>query len=379
PSLVARRSSLAGNLLIPDRDDIFFFPHEVAEYQRTVTFDLGSSSSVGSGGMIIGNESISLGAFSHRSDFLGAIANAFFTEGDIDNVDDAGSNMFPTPFGPLFETGPDDGALQWFDFVLGWSYRDMPLGLRVSLGRNEDDPVDPDAQKDVTTVNAVLGLGLNDIDLSAEISFAQAETQDSAMVREAKPTSFAFGARSVPSGEGEDLSFGWVGVFSFANGGFEARPEGGTFEETNVHQLAVALGAGPVYRPHDRTVVAMYGTFEWMRSETEQPSGDEVTMNRFVVPGWHIAAEIEASSWLQVRAGMRSRLFLNDTENKPVGGEVTQEESISLDFRWTAGVGIELGELQIDGFLDPAVITSGSDLFGDSSQVFGLVTASYAF
>jgi len=34
---------------------------------------------------------------------------------------------------------------------------------------------------------------------------------------------------------------------------------------------------------------------------------------------------------------------------------------------------------KIDGYIDPAVVTSGTDLLGDSSDLFGLVTASYSF
>ena len=48
----ARRSSLGGNLLIKDTDDVFFYPHRVAEYNRLVTFDLGTDNSSGSGGIV---------------------------------------------------------------------------------------------------------------------------------------------------------------------------------------------------------------------------------------------------------------------------------------------------------------------------------------
>ena len=56
PSFAARRSSLSGNLLIQDQDDIFFFPHLVNAHKRMVTFDFGSNSGIGSGGMVFGNE-----------------------------------------------------------------------------------------------------------------------------------------------------------------------------------------------------------------------------------------------------------------------------------------------------------------------------------
>src|SRR5512145_2632715 len=51
PGFAARRSSLGGNLLIKDVDDIFFLPQRVVDYNRLVTFDYGTSNGLGSGGM----------------------------------------------------------------------------------------------------------------------------------------------------------------------------------------------------------------------------------------------------------------------------------------------------------------------------------------
>ena len=92
PGFAARRSSLGGNLLIKDMDDIFFLPQRVVDYNRTLTFDYGSSNGLGSGGMIFGNENMTFGAFAHRSDFLAAIPNAFGTIGDIQTLSNDGQN-----------------------------------------------------------------------------------------------------------------------------------------------------------------------------------------------------------------------------------------------------------------------------------------------
>ena len=92
--VAARRSSLAGNLLIKDRDDVFFMPQTIRDYQRMVTFDFGGSMRNGNGGMVFGNEKFTLGAFAHKTDFFGAIPNAFYKAGDVAIMNPSGSNDF---------------------------------------------------------------------------------------------------------------------------------------------------------------------------------------------------------------------------------------------------------------------------------------------
>jgi hypothetical protein len=122
-AFAARRSSLGGNLLIPDTDDIFFFPHHVGDYQRHVTFDFGPSNSFGSGGMIWGSESMTFGAFAHRSNFIGAIPSAFFTVGDIATLGGTGENSFNDLLGNSLISGiaPGDVVMNWVDAIVGFS------------------------------------------------------------------------------------------------------------------------------------------------------------------------------------------------------------------------------------------------------------------
>jgi hypothetical protein len=128
-SFAARRSSLAGNLLIKDRDDIFFMPQNIHDYKRMVTFDFGSNSGIGNGGIVFGNESITFGAFAHKTDFIGAIPNAFSNAGDISILNATGTNNFGG-----FLTTPYLSAMNWVDAVVGFGSEEMPWGIRASLG-----------------------------------------------------------------------------------------------------------------------------------------------------------------------------------------------------------------------------------------------------
>jgi len=139
-------------------------------------------------------------------------------------------------------------------------------------------------------------------------------------------------------------------------------------------------GVGPVYRPSARTNVAMYGTVEFDRSENQTGTVTNTTTN-IVVPGWHIAAEVELKSWLQARAGIVSRYtFENRKTEDTMPVSSTEDKEVSLVYEWTSGVGIHFDNFRVDGYLDPSVLTNGTSFFGTASnRLFGLVSATYTF
>ena len=382
PGFAARRSSLGGNLLIKDTDDIFFLPQRVVDYNRLVTFDYGSSSGLGSGGMIWGSERMVFGAFSHRSDFLGAIPNAFFTIGDFASINADGQNDL---FGTV-GAGPAGGPFQWIDVLFGFG-ANTPMGIRLSVGRVQDDanPAPAAELKDgVTSVDVVFGLTVrNAIELSGEVSFASGTTEEVGVEKtESSPVGFAIGARKTATEESEDLQVGWLGNFSYVTGGSDVTPVVGTAEENDLTAMAFLVGIGPVYTPTERTSVATYGTFAYQRStdKTTVPgTTTEISATDYVIPGWNIAGEVEIASWLQWRGGLVSRYVISNTKDETTGAATQTTDTSGLSFEWHTGVGFTLGNFKLDGYIDPAVVTSGTDLLGNSNDLFGMVTASYGF
>ncbi len=376
-SHAARRSSLAGNLLIQDADDVFFFPHLVNMHKRMVTFDLGPNAAVGSGGLVFGNESVTFGAFTHRSDFLGALPDAFFTRGDIDHI---GNGIGTFPSGGLTAVGP--GALNWIDALVGWQMGETPWGLRFSLGRGNSDPAPANVSDDVTAFNAIVGTRIAqwNTDASVEFAFASANDETAISKTEASPFHVGVAVRRTASEESDALTLGWLGMFDWTSGSTDVTPTGGTKATTDHTAYDVVAGLGPVYKPSDRTNVAMYGTFELQSRKTDASSGattDVRTTRTIGIPGWNIAAEVELASWIQFRCGMRSRFTFKDVHTETATD--THDKNNNLDFGWTTGVGMKVGSLQIDGMLNPDVVTTGTDLLGDSSALFGLVSTTFHF
>jgi hypothetical protein len=365
----SRRSSLAGNLLIPDAEDIFIFPHLVTAHKRLVTFDLGPNAGLGSGGIIFGDEKLSFGAFAHRSDFPGATWGAFTTIGDVENFRFHGTTEWwdigSLGYAPLL------GGLNWIDAMVGCEAAGMPWGLRYSMGHNLSEH--GSTKKSITTINAILGTHLNAIgaDASVEFSYTHAET-DSAGTAKISPYFLSLAARSTTANPSDNLVVGWLGNLNWAKATGVKTPADPA--DGAAHHLDVIAGVGPVYKPNDRTNIAMYGTLEFNQGK-HTPTGAGSVEEKFTIwtlPGWNIAAEMDVASWLQVRAGLRSSFTFIKVEPGP-------NKTNDHPFQWTSGVGIHVNNLQIDGYLDPAVVTTGTDLLGNNDSIFGLVTASYHF
>lgn len=382
-AFAARRSSLGGNLLIPDTDDIFFFPHHVGDYQRHVTFDFGPSNTLGSGGMIWGTESITFGAFAHRSNFVGAIPSAFFTIGDGATLVNGGTgtNGFNDLLGNSLLAGvaPGDDVFNWVDAIIGFSNAETPIGIRVSVGRSEDDTGNTTTNEaaDATSFNLVAGAMIRGIDVSGEFSYASSENTNAAGDKDQiSPIHFSAALRKTATDASDNLQLGWLGEFSFVSGTLDITPSGGTTTQVDKSSFGIMGGAGPVYKPHDRTMVAFYGTIEYLTSD-EDAGGAKTEDTHFVLPGWYLASEVELSSWLQARAGFRSRYIMASQKTGPPAD--LEPSQVDLEFSWHTGLGIAFDNFHIDGYLDPSVLTTGTDLLGESDALFALVTASLDF
>ncbi|HZL85827.1 MAG TPA: hypothetical protein VFD07_10675 [Candidatus Krumholzibacteria bacterium] len=374
PGFAARRSSLGGNLFIKDADEIFFLPQRVVDYNRMVNFDFGTSNTSGSGGIVFGGERMVFGAFTHRSNFLGSIPDAFFTVGDFENIGQNGQDDFNGFIG----AGPVDGPFEWFDVLFGWQGGASPWGLRLSVGRAQDDPVGDSNNSDVTSVNVVFGTTMRNVDLSAEVSFATSEEQTSATDRnESSPVGFSVSARKTAIEESEDLQVGWLGMFSYVTGGTDV-VTATTTAEIDDSGLAFVVGVGPCYTPTERTSVAMYGQFEYT-NVSNTTGTTETTGTAYVIPGMNVAAEVEIASWLQWRGAVVSRYAIANEKAETPGSPTDESQTAELSFAWHTGLGFTFSNFKLDGYIDPSVVTSGTDLLGSDDSLFGMVSATYSF
>jgi hypothetical protein len=411
PAQASRRSALAGNLLIEDVKDIFFFPHDVARYVNYVWFDfltgignpLGSPTGsgdpmLGSGGILFGNPNtrdFGFGIATHRADHQGALRNAFTTFGDYFSLNQNSGLEDSEPIYGLFELD----TLQWIDLLAGFSVsRDIALGVRLSIGSNVfsredrrgDDSGQPDPGASATSVDFVFSAGIGRpadpmrFDVALEVMFASYgheelvagdEVQD-----EGSTFALALGGRALIA-LAENIDLGLIAGIETRSKSVELH---GDRPDNEASELGFFVGAGPVYTIGEEAIVSAYATLG-VSQRTVDPEGPNnlIDVVAWLLPGVRISAEWWLTEWFAYRAGLSAEYRLlsgEQQQDSPSGGD--EVSARSLLFYWSNGIGLQAldGDFHLDAMLNWPIITNGPYILsGNSNAMFAMVTASYSF
>ncbi|MGD8394860.1 MAG: hypothetical protein PVF43_05225 [Candidatus Eiseniibacteriota bacterium] len=374
----ARRSGLAGNLLIKDADDVFFFPQYNLHYVDQFTIDMGSDANSGSGTFIFGTDTWALNLSTHRSDFLGGIVNAYW------NGTDRGifSPMYSPNFAGATGTGPaaqNPMAFQWFDVGFATTLGATPFGLRISSGIDTDKVENSTTtERSASAFSIQAGATMADAwDLGAEVTFGNSDDKDSAAPgNDLSGDVFLFAAGVRGYMEAAGLDWGVLGSFGIASSEYDVQPDSSVTEDIT----AFMVGFGPVWQDEaEDWTVAGYLTLERQSLKTEPgPTAGvtEQTMSAFTFPGYRLAAERRVFSWMKVRGGVRSDYQFDKNESTSSGGTVTATER-DYDFRWTGGVSFEVGDFVLDGAINEPWFTSGPSIIGNDTDFLAFASATY--
>ena len=413
-----RRSALGGNLLVQDADDVFAFPHLANKYVRTLSLDLGlggdfgqvngdarpapggevpGSSAYGSGGLILGDESLAVGIFVHRGDIINSLPFAATGFGDVQML--AATNGGA---GTLPGVWPRQGAallqpLNFIDAVVGLG--DSNFGLRLSLGVNTtgtstkvgDDTTEEDNTTFVANIVASYGLkGDMNIDLAAEIGFASQSYElkpagggDSTTDSSTNLPSISLLARGYsPMAKGVDLGF--IALLDFRTGSDEQVQGGGDPDGMSNTTVTALVGAGPVYTVKDKFQIASYAALGVGYDSADQSTkpdakDDESSTLSVLLPQLKLSGEFYATDWLVLRAGIEyAWALVSNTQQLGENNETTTTLT-RTGFRWISGIGLDFDELQINGVLNPAFTLNGPNFIGGTNGTFVLVNVSYDF
>lgn len=404
----ARRTALAGNLLIEDETDIFFLPHEVARYVNYVWFDFitgGDTPSIdnlGSAGILFGNaadNSFGIGVTVHRSDYQSAQDDAL----GLGTLFSLRRNQ--ADFDEELEGAPEAlvsqvQTLHWVDVLAGFALSDaLDLGVRLSLGSNVassedidgDNAGDPNPSASAFSFNLIASLGYDadaiEVDASVELSTASYGGEqiagDETIVDSASGFGLGvFGRAFFRMSEGIDL--GVIANISTRSASTELDDEGDTRTDGSLSEFRLLAGVGPRYTIGDDATVAAYVTLG-LAQRTADPEGDDNVVDSVSVllPGVHIAAEWHLLEWLDYRAGVRADYALvSGEEHSPAEDGGTATSSRSYTFYWSNGFGFNAleGDFELDATLNWPIITGGPFfLSGSAEDLFAMVTASYSF
>lgn len=485
-----RRSSLAGNMLIEDQDDMYLWPQLTLEHRNLVSFDYfpgpalssvlssgapsvssqggpvpsnnnfstnneptnnfstnngstvtpnglgprsedaasalnGAAAMGGSGLLLFGQDGFAFGIASHREEWYGASPGAMLGVGDLqlygnhrqqawsflgysDPVPGAANSPTATPTGNggASTASAVGGAflqpLQMVDLLMGFGVGEASsFGLRLSAGQNtfREERLGPGVEDfevwNTTVIDLLVGFSLRgdfDLDLGAEFGLAffsnrydTSETEPNYLDSATLAPSFSLTARG-SSELVENVSLGFLGVLHVNTASFndefgqtnQTTPDNGQFGSTNVF---LEGGAGPVYSLPDGTTIAGYATVGF-GSSTYKDELRTFSTTGLLLPGFKLAMEHWLLKWLSFRTGLSSRYYFT-FGSRAFDDDVTPNVSTTstfYEFLWSVGLGVAVGNFELNGTLQTPFVTSGPSFIGGTgSGMFSLLNASYKF
>lgn len=369
-ALADRSTSLQGNRLIEDADDVFTYPHLSTQYTDRLSFDFGTDATQGNGLFLMGDEAFTWGVALHRGNVFNASSISRLNE-----LDALGSLAIPGLPGYPAATEPLTAA----DIFLGFG----ALGVRLSLGTgiNTTEPAMGDAVKASSQyANLAVGFGLDQLDLALHLGFITSEnTTGSDRTSGGNQIRAALTSRAYfPMNDTTRL--GVLGRASYILQGSD-QLAGDVTIDSSANQLDVVLGAGPSITLSERANIAGYATLGFASLNVDPnkaENNDSSATQQLLLPGANVAMEVMLKPWLRVRAGMEYNHAI--VLGSQLTADGTDKTRANLDgFQWNAGVGLAHKNFTLDGTLNPSFLTQGPDFIGGDGPLFVMLSASYRF
>ncbi len=382
----ARRDSLAGNLLIEDRDDIFLFPQLTVNNANLVGFDYGPAADSGNGYLVWGSDTTAFGVAIHRGDLLDP--QLFPYGGGLPGS--PGASALGGATGPLAGVvGVDSGTI--VDLMAGFDVGGGLAGARLALGNGGQSvtPGDPDADEQSASETFVLlqggysMAGPLTLDTALNISFATA-SQEQGDDTPVEGSDFGIGLKARGySAMGADMDLGFLGDIVFNTQSIDTTVADET-TTASTSMFAIQGGAGPVFEVEDQAIIAGYGVLGFM-STSSDPDTDEDDdaegTSAWVLPGFNLAADIQLLDWLYFRSGAQYLWAINGTSQEVADQDADDKTSQRGPggFGWNAGLGLEVGDFRFDGSFSNNFLTSGPNFIGGGSGFLTMASAEYSW
>jgi hypothetical protein len=130
--------------------------------------------------------------------------------------------------------------------------------------------------------------------------------------------------------------------------------------------------------------VAAYGTVG-LRLANHDPNinsdadNDQFSSFSLILPQLRISGEYRVFDWLLLRSGAQYAYSFNFTDQEQGEDAVTSNSITASGYRWIAGVGIDLDELQLNGTFNAPFLLNGPNFIGGGENMFAMLNVSYDF
>lgn len=389
-----RRTSLGGNLLIEDADDIFPFPQRAVQHRNMIRLDYGTGNA-GNGVLTLGTERAAYGIALHRGDLLSPDVVRFDSElqwlsgvGDPFAAVAGADGAFTVAPGAAVVNGGATLPATVFDLFYARAMGDNAFGLRLGMGRGiQAIKVDGETERAAQTfIAAQAGYSILPqqgfkLDLSGNvvIGFGNTTALDAGGDQEDISSGLAIRAGLLGRGYyplNDLVDLGFIAHASFDNQRIHLD---GPDTATNYFNFGVMGGIGPSIHTDTARIAAYAGVRAGVSKDDPDTDTDDDHVNgqSFAVPTVNMAAEVQLLDWLYVRTGAEYNWNLNRVATKEPDAS---ERASNGQFSWRAGLGVAKGGFAFDGVVQNNFLTSGPQFIGGNANGFlAMASLTYKF
>lgn len=385
-----RRTSLGGNMLIGDRDDVFVYPQLMVKkkYNRTLSMDFGADAGVGNALLIAGpNKKSAIGVALHRSDSILALGGGSYNGSPEFGM--TGNNIAPA----LYQDGSVTTPLNIADLMYAMKMGKNKLGFRLGLvGQGNSETADGDHVSGESVFGLRLSAGYSMgkkgdfvFDFSM-LNGSKTAGKDTDVVGDASFMNVHVGGRYFLS-QKKGFKLGTLFDINYASLGNTNYPQMGDDTASSNNIFGLQAGFGPVYKGkvNEKAYTVAFHAHFGFRTVSEEPNDqvddDEASSSNIMFPGFNMAMEYQVLSWLAFRSGANYSYVISDSRTTTPGGdEAVASTSGEAGFGWNAGLGFLMDGFRIDGTLSHGVLTGGPQFLGGNADgLFGLIAATGKF
>ena len=384
-----RRTSLGGNMLMGDRDDVFVYPQLMVKkaYNRTLSMDFGADQGVGNALLIAGPDKKSaIGIALHRSDSILSLGGGSYNGSP--ELGMVNNNIVPA----LYQDGSTTTALNIADLMYAMKQGKNKLGFRLGFIGNGESSTNGDG--DHVATESVFGLRLSagySIGKKGDFVFdfamvngSKTAGKDEDPADDASVMNIHVGGRYFLSqqkgfklGTLFDINYGSLGNINYPDMGDDTASSNTIF--------GLQAGFGPVYTGkinEKKYTVAFHGHFGFNSTSSEpndQQDDDQTSGSTVMFPGFNMAMEYQIFNWMAFRSGANYSYVINSGTSREADDATTSSRG-DAGFGWNAGLGFLMDNFRIDGTLSHGMLTGGPQFIGGNANgLFGLVSATGKF
>ena len=385
-----RRTSLGGNMLMGDRDDVFVYPQLMVKkaYNRTLSMDFGANADVGNALLIAGpNKKSAIGVALHRSDSILSLGGGSYNGSPEFGM--TSNNIAPV----LYQDGSTTTPLNIADLMYAMKMGKNKLGFRlgfVGQGNSQTNDGDHVAGENVFGLRLSAGYSVGKkgdfvFDFSM-LNGSKTSGKDEDVNSDASFINVHVGGRYFLSQQ-KGFKLGTLFDINYASLGNTNYPQMGDDTAASNDIFGLQAGFGPVYtgKVNDKKYTVAFHAHFGFRTINEEPNDqekdDEASSSNIMFPGFNMAMEYQVLSWLAFRSGANySYVISNSLTTTPGGDDAVENASGEAGFGWNAGLGFLMDSFRIDGTLSHGILTGGPQfLGGNANGLFGLVSATGKF